>query len=287
MRSEEFFAYARERERIRRSRLAGQPAPWTEDPVLQKYRFCNINREHDRVTAWFRHHLRDPLRDDPFVLLATVAFRWFNLPVTGMALKPMLLERRWDAQEAVERIRESRPNGPWTTGAYMIKSRIGHPKVEGLCWCIDNIAQDAEHLAARVEPGDTTLEGMWERLCEYPYMGAFMAYEVVTDLRHTYLLQDAPDIDTWANPGPGAARGLCRLLGKPLDALNRNRDPDRATMIALMQELLDHSRTEANWPQDWFQWELREVEHTLCEFDKYERARLGEGRPKQQFHPTP
>lgn len=286
MRSEEFFAYARERERIRRSRLAGQPAPWTEDPVLQKYRFCNINREHDRVTAWFRHHLRDPLKDDPFVLLATVAFRWFNLPVTGMALKPMLLERRWDAQEAAERIRANRPEGPWATGAYKIKSRIGHPKVEGLCWCIDNIAQDAEHLAARVEPGDTTLEGMWERLCEYPYMGAFTAYEVVTDLRHTYLLQDAPDIDTWANPGPGAARGLCRLLGKPLDALNRNRDSDRATMIALMQELLDHSRTEANWPQDWFQWELREVEHTLCEFDKYERARLGEGRPKQQFHPV-
>jgi len=25
------------------------------------------------------------------------------------------------------------------------------------------------------------------------------------------------------------------------------------------------------------------VEHTLCEFDKYERARLGEGKPKEIF----
>jgi hypothetical protein len=25
---------------------------------------------------------------------------------------------------------------------------------------------------------------------------------------------------------------------------------------------------------------MREVEHTLCEFDKYERVRTGEGKPR-------
>ncbi len=30
-------------------------------------------------------------------------------------------------------------------------------------------------------------------------------------------------------------------------------------------------------------WEMREVEHTLCEFDKHERARLGQGRPRGVF----
>ena len=29
--------------------------------------------------------------------------------------------------------------------------------------------------------------------------------------------------------------------------------------------------------------ELREIEHSLCEFDKYERIRLGQGRPKQKY----
>lgn len=29
--------------------------------------------------------------------------------------------------------------------------------------------------------------------------------------------------------------------------------------------------------------ELREIEHSLCEFDKYERVRRGEGRPRQLF----
>jgi hypothetical protein len=32
--------------------------------------------------------------------------------------------------------------------------------------------------------------------------------------------------------------------------------------------------------EHWPAWEMREVEHTLCEFDKYERARLGEGKPR-------
>ncbi len=38
-----------------------------------------------------------------------------------------------------------------------------------------------------------------------------------------------------------------------------------------------HVGEEAIWPP----LELREIEHSLCEFDKYERVRLGEGKPKQ------
>jgi hypothetical protein len=56
-------------------------------------------------------------------------------------------------------------------------------------------------------------------------------------------------------------------------------------MNTSMGILLSASRLEHNWPHEWPAWEMREVEHTLCEFDKYERARLGEGRPKQRFNP--
>jgi len=29
---------------------------------------------------------------------------------------------------------------------------------------------------------------------------------------------------------------------------------------------------------------MREIEHSLCEFDKYERTRLGEGRPRAKYN---
>jgi len=52
-----------------------------------------------------------------------------------------------------------------------------------------------------------------------------------------------------------------------------------------MGDLLQYSKSEELWPRDcgWPEWEMRDVEHTLCEFDKYERVRLGEGRPRGVF----
>ena len=29
--------------------------------------------------------------------------------------------------------------------------------------------------------------------------------------------------------------------------------------------------------------ELRDIEHSLCEFDKYERVRLGQGQPRSKY----
>jgi len=31
--------------------------------------------------------------------------------------------------------------------------------------------------------------------------------------------------------------------------------------------------------------ELKEIEHSLCEFDKWARVTGGEGRPRRRFHP--
>jgi hypothetical protein len=29
--------------------------------------------------------------------------------------------------------------------------------------------------------------------------------------------------------------------------------------------------------------EMRDIEHSLCEFDKYERVRLGQGKPRSKY----
>ena len=291
----DFFEYARKRFSIHLAKdVVGRPGPWTEDPVLQMYRFCNIHREDDKVTSWFRDNIRGPLYDSPHVLLATVAFRWYNRIEMGELMKRPevgLMEGRFDG-EALKRLAlEAYPKGPWTTGAYMIKSPGGMNKIDGLNQCIDNVAKDSDRVAQvwlreRAAGRSIGLEEAWEFLRQYPYLGDFMAYEVVTDLRFTALLDQAPDILTWANPGPGAARGLARVQGLPIDTYNRHSAKDREVMIARMRELLQHSRCEEFWPQSWPRWEMREVEHQLCEFDKYMRAKLGEGRPKQLFRPT-
>jgi hypothetical protein len=103
-----------------------------------------------------------------------------------------------------------------------------------------------------------------------------MAYEIVTDLQHTPgFLDRAPDIMTWANAGPGAIRGLNRIHGRPLE----QQHPKQKTNEE-MREILQASQDPTNWPADWPSWDMRTVEHTGCEWDKYERLRLGQGTVK-------
>jgi hypothetical protein len=82
---------------------------------------------------------------------------------------------------------------------------------------------------------------------------------------------------TWANPGPGAKRGLNRISGKEL---NEPMHIKRA--IEEMRELLQYSLKELEPFVPAL--EMRDIEHSLCEFDKYERTRLNQGRPRAKYH---
>lgn len=270
---QEFFRFASERYRIFLKRQNGEAPPWTDDKVLRTYSFCNIFREDDRVTKWFRKNLRDPLQNDPEkVIFATVAFRWFNRIYTGQKLLPMLLEGRWDTHEARALLWGIKPI---VTGAYIIKTPNGKSKLEGVTWCIENVYREREELAETL-PG-LSLEKAWERLRQYPYLGDFMSYEVVTDLRHTPVLEGAPDKLTWANPGPGAARGVSWLLHNRPGGLSRQRKDDRGTLMHWMQKLCEFANTHDQfWCPTWPKWEMREAEHTLCEYDKWKRGTQGQ-----------
>lgn len=277
---ERFFAYAAERERIRLKKESGDPMPWTSDPILQEYRFCNVNREDDKTTAWFAENIRDPLRDQKEVMLATVIFRWFNRIETGERLLEAGGIEMFTSFDR-EKIKSTLLGiSPIITAAYVVKSPNGMSKLEGLLQCIDEFvvkkSQGAgwAEMAERLLTSDkATLQRVWKWMCEFPYLGGFMSYEVITDLRHTKLLERASDIMTWANAGPGAVRGLNRIHNRYL-AGSLHQDRAQTEMQKILAEAQERE----------LGWEMRTVEHTLCEFDKYERARLGQGQPKQKYN---
>ena len=302
----EFFSYARKRHSAYLRRQLGHPPPWTDDPVIANYRFTNIYRETDRTTIWYRENVREWYDETPDVLLATVLFRWFNKIETGAAIfreddqeaesalrSPFL---RWMNGLGVEQLRaaivQERGDGPYVNGAYIIKTPNGMSKLDGVLdvaekfrtvtkldpWGNYRNWHDAAHNMVKRR---WTLEQAWNWIRSFECQGDFTAYEVVTDLRHTYLLRNAPDIMTWANAGPGAKRGLNRLQGRPLE-----QQLPKATTNEEMRVLLRYSQSFDYWPPEWGPWEMREVEHTLCEFDKWVRALTGEGTPKQRYDQT-
>jgi hypothetical protein len=266
----DFFRYARERYRIKLRRDAGQPAPWTDDPVLQRFRFCHIFREDDKTTVWFRENVRDPLRDDPVkVALATIGFRWFNRIETGERIKHIMLKHGWD-NDAVRK--QLKGVYPLITGAYMVRSPYGVNKLDGL---LSYMAQLPD-VRLLQQP---TLQAAHTILREAPGMGDFTAYEVISDLRWTCVLEGASDIMTWASPGPGAARGLEWIYRRPF---SRGSQKGVDEQIKLMRRLLAASRKQRYWSKRWPAWDMRTVEHTLCEYDKYRRGQAG-GRLKRRY----
>ena len=276
-----FFRYARERELIRVRRFdLSEPPPWSVDPIFNTYSFCNVFREDDRTTRWFRENVRDPYRDHGTVIMATIIFRWFNRIKTGEALKRENLFVDWDPQRAKKALSEL---SPIFTGSYVIASPTGQTKLDGIIQCIDRVWEKRDSLQKVVDEA-TTLRIAHDYLTQFPFLGPFMAYEVVTDLRFTGALERATDINHWASAGPGAARGIGRIIMGDPDHFGYTSRAQQQTMQRHMRDLLGLSRHEEYWPQRWNRWEMREVEHTLCEYDKWCRATLGEGTPRQLYH---
>lgn len=303
------FDYMRARHEIHLKRAAGLPrSEWTDDPIFQQFRFCQVFRELDKTTVWLRENVREKVPVE-HILLATTVFRWFNRIKTGEAIfvqealglqDELPGETAWDAFLRLKDVGYLRASilsycspGPYVTGSYIIKTPNGMDKLDGVLDCIEKFMTLSAFIEPKApldqgelnrallcepHPGQVTLEMVWNWLRQFPFLGDFMAYEIVTDLRHTPLLDKAPDIYTWANPGPGAMRGLNRMMGRDLV----KRLP-KAHYIEEMRTLLGLSEDRELWPGDWPALEMRDIEHSLCELDKYLRVKNGEGQPRQRF----
>jgi len=86
MRTKELVKFIKERESIRLKKEAGKPRPWTKDPILGNYRFCNVHREDDRVTRELKALAPT---EDANLWFWWVMARLFNKPRTMALLSNM------------------------------------------------------------------------------------------------------------------------------------------------------------------------------------------------------
>lgn len=242
---DEFYSMMWERHVIYQRRLQGGP-PWTSDPIFQRYKFCNVFRQLDRGTVVLRDMMQglDWLR-----LWNTVWYRLFNWRENA----------KWF--ENVQDLRVHMINR-WADGkilftdAHMTSGRPGVPKFESMLDTSHDVFDEASRLYRRCI-STQSMEAAFHLFTPFYAIGAFVSYEIVCDLRFVLNGFNPTDTLTWANVGPGAKRGMQRL----------GLDPTLETMVGLLD---DAPKFECEWP-----FELREIEHSLCEFDKYCRIKEG------------
>lgn len=267
-----------ERERVRRARESGAPRPWTADRLLDEWRWCNVRRMDDRVSRelferWYMRqgHGMVDLRQ---ALLA----RLINWPATLDELAQITPSLR-GAREIVKARAEARdtngkPKNKVFTGAYVIPGEPGRNKV-------DTVFDLIERVMAASQVLQPSMRATWLELMKFDGLGSFLAGQVVADLAHLAPGGDWPDADSWAPIGPGSARGLNRLRGIPKDKPVTQADFERL-LPALIAEL--RPRIDDIWIDRRLQ--AMDIQNCLCEFDKYRRLTLGEGKVRARYVPA-
>lgn len=284
-----FWYWIAERHAIHLRRANGEPKPWTKDPILRDYKFTNPFRENDRGTVWLRKNFLEPYRyaDDSLLAFNICWYRMFNWTGTGEALGWQ--REIWDVDRAndIKTMLYTRLSAGLQvfTGAHIVYSRPGYSKIDAIVEVCRNLGiLCRSSLFLENLHKHRSLQETFTLLRTVDSVGGFMAYEMVSDMRHTKLLKDAHDINTWANPGPGAKRGLKRL--------QLVSSPDWMA-IEEMKALLERSNDgifNVKHPdgrplhEHWPGMEMRDIEHSLCEFDKYCRVKFGEGEPRSKFN---
>lgn len=284
-----FEYWMNERWSILQKRKAGHLPPWTDDPILGGFRFCNVRREDDKVTVWVKECIRKPYADHPNLWLMLAIARTINWPDT---LQELITKRAWpsckdftpDKMTAVLEARQARGEQVYT-GAYLIRPE-SDPNRPWYHWSKNryisevvcgNLWTDQEKFQAWFQSGQATLEGTHILLSSYYGWGPFMAYQAIVDMRFTGLLDNALDVHTWAAAGPGTIRGLNRLHGREFKKA--------LTQKQALEELRElYAVLKADVPHIPF--DFSDVPNICCEVDKWLRMKNGEGKMRSTYKPT-
>ena len=110
-----FYNWCIERENIRKKRKAGDPFPWTLDPVFQKGRFLNVFREDDKGTkAVLRFANKTETQTD--LIHALFFARWCNRDTTLNAIEPDILK----SPSVLRKALTEEVQVPWQSDVYPV-----------------------------------------------------------------------------------------------------------------------------------------------------------------------
>lgn len=276
-----------------------RPAPWTNDPILQEFKFTNVRREHDRETKW----LIDTIINSDMVyenkLMNIILYRMFNKSTTlelfGGAIDfahGFDVSTQEDIRQDFRNKLRADPKYTFFTNAFLtcgLKVSLGRKpetndefmpmrviKFARQLWDSDLIHNI---LAAK------TQKDVFDAIKSCYGLGEFLAYQMFVDF--TYLPEFPFSENEFTVSGPGCIKGLKEVFD----------DFDGMTYDEALFWLRDNINDEF-WKRD-FNWvpeklfsdlpeedrymNVMSLENCHCEISKYIRATNGTGRPKNKY----
>lgn len=282
MRIEEFYNFIKERENIRLRKASGMPFPWTTDPILSQYKFTNVRREHDKTTQKLCSLFYDSsgqTSSKKIILLNCALYRYFGT---------------WEFAEAVGWQKSFLPEPLIRaatlrlknklrvfTGAYIITNQgIKAPKQEVVVYIfLTELWKNIDRIIEVLEKTNSW-QKTHEALGRVQGFGGtgFMAKETLLDTMHCNFWKNGKPNDywTWTPIGPGARRGINRLL-----ELDKDASIKEEKCLETLLELA--SFQDKYWPSEWGRLAPTDFQFASCEWDKWNRVKNNEGRPRSRY----
>lgn len=274
------------------------PSPWTDNYVLQNYKFTNIRREHDRTSRWLIENISENNQisyEDK--IYQTLVFRLFNRIETAELLG--LGNSQFFNDNYLTRCREriiSAPKGyrfctnAYKTGGTNSGIASAYPdenKHMPILLMVNDLRN--RNYANILSKKDNQLE-VYLELNKLKGVGRFIAYQLYVDL--TYINEFPFSENEFVVAGPGCFYGSELLLIDRYDFGGLN--PDE--MVFYLRDNLDKlfvwagceplSREEfPGLPEDEPIINIMSMENILCEYQKFYRATHGISRPRNKYHP--
>jgi hypothetical protein len=285
-----YWKFAHERQEVYFRRIKNSQSPWTNDPILNEHKFTNTYRASDRVSQYL---LRSVIYKGPQntndLFFRVLLFKIFNKIETWKALEEELGEirasnfqiKRYAA--VLEELRAQKIS--IYSAAYIMPSGGKSLRFSNKHLMHLNLLKRMldDQLPKKLE-SSSSMEEAFQLLLSYPTIGDFLAYQFVTDLNYTEML-DFSEMD-FVVPGPGARDGLKKCFTNLGDY-----DEQGAIRYVTENQDREFERLDLKFKPLWGRpLQLIDCQNIFCETDKYARVahpefkgRTERTRIKQKF----
>lgn len=308
-----FFETMYERQMIWKRRFIDKKErPWTDNKIFQESKFTNVYRELDRNSQWqIKNIIFDEKLSLKNLIWKMMVFRFFNNIETFTSASASKWNNgipdweEYDEEGFSDFISEVRSSGqnPYTN-AYLINSMAAPGKSRDYCYTrivIPFLHKNINNLIVKVLKADKP-EVIIEYLKTFPSVADFIAHEFYQDFtyisRYTNRKFMKFNQNDFTNVGPGVSMGI-RLIYPNLKTTKEQKQAiywlrdESSFWLEKIGEKKGERFPYLHWDKEKGEYyvndihniTLHQIEMWLCEFQKYYKMIIGQGKQRSKFQP--
>ena len=208
-----YWYFACERQNIFLKKKNGEPAPWTKDEILQEFKFCNSYRVNDRVSQYLLKNViyNGKKYTDADMIFRIILFKLFNKESTWELLENEIGDITLSSfyfNKYSQILEKAINNGQKIyNDAYIscANKAFGYDRKHENHLALLEKMFLKDHIDTKII-NSKNMEEAFNIIKSYPLIGNFMAYQLITDINYSNVVDFSEMEFTVA--GPGSERGI-------------------------------------------------------------------------------